>query len=300
MSCRACCRRCSALSRAAASNCARRRPALLDELTRGALDVVHARAAGRRGATSRRCALFDDPFLLAVPASDPRRQASRVDARDIDQERLILLEEGHCLRDQALAFCAAPRRDVPAEPWRDQSLATVMQMVANGYGVTLVPQIALDVEVRDERVKLLRFRDPEPARKIGLGWRRTSPRKADFVALGQIVRDVVCRMRRRRDRSRAGRADGGRSAQQPAAPHVTVYDRMPSAGRKFLMAGRGGLNLTHSEELEAFLRALRRGGRAQLRAAVEAFPPAALRAWCEGLGPADIRRIERAGVSASP
>ena len=64
---------------------------------------------------------------------------------------------------------------------------------------------------------------------------------------------------------------------------VTVYDRMPSAGRKFLMAGRGGLNLTHSEELERVPRALRRSG-AALRAAIEAFPPDAVRAWGEALG----------------
>src|SRR5882757_6806431 len=64
---------------------------------------------------------------------------------------------------------------------------------------------------------------------------------------------------------------------------VTVYDRMPSAGRKFLMAGRGGLNLTHSEELPDFLP--RYGAAAPwLRAAIEAFPPGAVRAWCEGLG----------------
>ena len=71
------------------------------------------------------------------------------------------------------------------------SLATVMQMVANGYGVTLVPQVAVDVEVRDERVKLLRFTQPQPGRTIGLAWRRTSPRKADFVALGQLVTETL-------------------------------------------------------------------------------------------------------------
>jgi LysR family hydrogen peroxide-inducible transcriptional activator len=67
------------------------------------------------------------------------------------------------------------------------SLATVMQMVANGYGVTLVPRVAVDVEVRDRRLKLLRFAVPEPSRTIGLAWRRTSPRKVDFVALGQLA-----------------------------------------------------------------------------------------------------------------
>ena len=70
-----------------------------------------------------------------------------------------------------------------------------MQMVANGYGVTLVPQIAVDVEVRDERVKLLRFASPQPGRTIGLAWRRTSPRKSDFIALGQLV-DRSARRRR--------------------------------------------------------------------------------------------------------
>src|ERR1700752_1859872 len=65
--------------------------------------------------------------------------------------------------------------------------------------------------------------------------------------------------------------------------HVTVYDRMPAAGRKFLLAGRGGLNLTHSEPLNAFL-ARYGGATPHLRAAIEAFAPAELRAWCEGLG----------------
>jgi LysR family hydrogen peroxide-inducible transcriptional activator len=71
------------------------------------------------------------------------------------------------------------------------SLATVMQMVANGYGITLVPKVAADVEVRDERVKLLPFAPPEPCRTVGLAWRRTSPRKADFVALGQLVCETL-------------------------------------------------------------------------------------------------------------
>jgi LysR family hydrogen peroxide-inducible transcriptional activator len=71
------------------------------------------------------------------------------------------------------------------------SLATVMQMVANGYGITLVPKVAVDVEVRDERVKLVRFTAPEPGRTVGLAWRRTSPRKADFVALGELVSETL-------------------------------------------------------------------------------------------------------------
>lgn len=158
---------------------------LLDELRRGELDCVML-ALPADGADAETLVLFDDPFLLAVPADDPLPLRKRVTVDDVDQRRLILLEEGHCLRDQALAFCAAPRRDAPAGLGAT-SLATVMQMVANGYGVTLVPEVAVDVEVRDPRVKLLHFAPPEPARTVGLAWRRTSPRKQDFAALGEIV-----------------------------------------------------------------------------------------------------------------
>ncbi len=66
-----------------------------------------------------------------------------------------------------------------------------MQMVASGYGVTLIPQIAADVERRDDRVKLLRLKNPQPGRSIGLAFRRTSPRKADFAALGEVVKESV-------------------------------------------------------------------------------------------------------------
>jgi LysR family transcriptional regulator, hydrogen peroxide-inducible genes activator len=161
---------------------------LMDELARGALDAVLL-ALPIEESDIETLTLFTDPFLLAVPAADARPYKARVDARDIDPRRLILLEEGHCLRDQALAFCGA-RLETPTGLGAT-SLATVMQMVANGYGVTLLPRIALPVEARDERVKVLRFRDPEPARSIGLAWRRTSPRKADFVALGQIVAEML-------------------------------------------------------------------------------------------------------------
>jgi LysR family transcriptional regulator, hydrogen peroxide-inducible genes activator len=129
----------------------------------------------------------------------PRRALK---ADDVDQRRLILLEEGHCLRDQALAFCATKRRD-SAAALGSTSLTTVMQMVANGYGVTLVPEIAAEVEVRDQRVALKRFAAPEPGRTIGLAWRKTSPRRRDFDAFGQAVKEaLVSRVPRPDRRSR--------------------------------------------------------------------------------------------------
>ncbi len=161
---------------------------LLEELARGELDAAML-ALPVEGADVETLVLFDDAFLLAVPAADALPARGRVNVADVDQRRLILLEEGHCLRDQALAFCGAPRRDVPAGLGAT-SLTTVMQMVANGYGVTLLPEVAIDAEARNACVKLLRFSEPQPGRRIGLAWRRTSPRRKDFEALGKIVREA--------------------------------------------------------------------------------------------------------------
>jgi LysR family hydrogen peroxide-inducible transcriptional activator len=162
---------------------------LIEELERGTLDVVMI-ALPAPAPDLETLPLFDDPFLLAAPVSDAMPKRARVTASDIDQSRLILLEEGHCLRDQALAFChqagGGPYRELGAT-----SLTTVMQMVANGYGVTLIPEIASAVEARDRRVRLVRFAKPEPFRTVGLGWRRTSSRVRDFEALGKIVSAVA-------------------------------------------------------------------------------------------------------------
>ena len=166
---------------------------LIDDIRRGALDAALL-ALPLREADIDTLPLFEDRFLLAVPANDPRPASRRVAAETIDQSRLILLEDGHCLRDQALAFCATARPrggDAAGMAFAASSLSTVMQMVAGGYGVTLVPQIAADVEQRDSRVKFLRLKAPEPGRTIGLAFRRTSPRTADFVALGEAVAGCV-------------------------------------------------------------------------------------------------------------
>jgi LysR family transcriptional regulator, hydrogen peroxide-inducible genes activator len=169
---------------------------LLDELIGGDLDVVLLALPVDEPELAT-LPMFEDPFVLAVPASDPRSASTMVSAADIDPQRLILLEEGHCLRDQALAYCSSAHGDARLGA---TSLTTVMQMVANGYGMTLLPRVAVDVEVRDDRIKLLRFADPAPGRTIGLAWRRTSPRRDDFVALGRLITESL------------GRALPGRSA----------------------------------------------------------------------------------------
>ena len=166
---------------------------LIDDIKSGTLDAALL-ALPVEESDIDSIALFEDLFLLAVPADDPRAATTRVAVEEIDQGKLILLEDGHCLRDQALALCAGARgRNAVAAGtgFGASSLATVMQMVASGYGVTLIPQIAADVERRDARVKFLRLENPQPGRSIGLVFRRTSPRKADFAALGEVVKESV-------------------------------------------------------------------------------------------------------------
>ncbi|NEW98127.1 LysR substrate-binding domain-containing protein [Rhodopseudomonas sp. BR0G17] len=169
---------------------------LVADVVSGALDAaLLALPAGHSDLDA--IPLFDDPFLLAVPAEDPRSEQTPIGVEEIDQSRLILLEDGHCLRDQALAFCATARNrgiqigSAGTASFGASSLTTVIQMVAGGYGITLIPQIAAEVERRDSRVKFLRLRRPQPGRSVGLVFRKTSPRRADFEAFGEVVKQGI-------------------------------------------------------------------------------------------------------------
>ena len=161
---------------------------LVSELAQGTLDLILL-ALPVEKAEFETVDLFNDRFLLAVPADDPLPERARVTARDVNARRLVLLEEGHCLRDQALSYCGDP--GYAHAKLGATSLATILQMVASGYGVTLLPEVAINVEVRDERVKLLRFVEPQPRRNIGLAWRPTSPRKAEFLEVGHILLETL-------------------------------------------------------------------------------------------------------------
>ena len=122
----------------------------------------------------------------------------RISLASIDESRLLLLEEGHCLREQALQFCATAHSTIAAgkPDLGAASLSTIMQLIANGFGATLLPEMALHAEIGDSRaLRALRFVDPEPNREIGLAWRRRSPRKHDFLALGEALKE--CRPGRR-------------------------------------------------------------------------------------------------------
>jgi LysR family transcriptional regulator, hydrogen peroxide-inducible genes activator len=158
---------------------------LTDELVEGKLDVLLL-ALPINNPDIETLPIFDDRFLLAVPSS--KKLSGRVRAtRDmVESNRLLLLEEGHCLRDQALAYCSLQQADA-VNMFGASSLSTIVEMVSAGLGITLLPEICLGVEGRSREVKVIRFVEPEPSRSIGLAWRRSSPRREDFLALAKLV-----------------------------------------------------------------------------------------------------------------
>jgi LysR family hydrogen peroxide-inducible transcriptional activator len=108
--------------------------------------------------------------------------------------RVLLLEEGHCFRDQALSFCnLRPAR--PREDFDGSSLSTLVQMVAAGIGVTFVPEMALPVETRSAPVSVARLPAPEPTRTIGMVWRTTTPLAPQLTRIAEVVRAAAEELR---------------------------------------------------------------------------------------------------------
>ncbi|NIX75746.1 hydrogen peroxide-inducible genes activator [Microvirga terricola] len=158
---------------------------LIEELVRGDLDAALL-ALPVQNAQLETLALFDDRFLIAVQAKAARDWPADDPQARLKRERLLLLEEGHCLRDQALQFCSIANVQM-RKALGAASLTTIMQMVAAGHGVTLLPELCADSEVDRRRVALIAFPNDPPRRTIGLVWRRSSVRRADFEALGKLI-----------------------------------------------------------------------------------------------------------------
>lgn len=130
--------------------------------------------------------LFEDRFLLATSTNEPKARQCPATVDLLKHGRLLLLEEGHCLRDQALAFCQL--RDIrQVDTFGTSSLSTLAQMVAGGMGLTLLPEISIAFETARVPLRLTRFEKPEPSRMLGLAWRSSSPRKNDFVKFGELI-----------------------------------------------------------------------------------------------------------------
>jgi LysR family hydrogen peroxide-inducible transcriptional activator len=169
---------------------------LLDELVDGDLDLVLlALPVDHPGVET--LPLFEDRFLLAVPASRSIAPNVRATPDLLRRDRLLLLEEGHCLRDQALAFCHL-RQVESIDTFGASSLSTIVQMVSNGLGLTLLPELSLELEAKRADIRLMRFTNPQPQRIIGLAWRESSPRKSDFATLADLVLEAAGGKRRTR------------------------------------------------------------------------------------------------------
>lgn len=159
---------------------------LIDEAVAGRLDAVIVALPLPQGGLMTE-PLFADHFLLAVPASDPAFLTPPVPPESPALERLMLLEEGHCMRDQALAVCGSVRPAAMAN-YGATSLTTLLQMVAHGLGVTLIPEIARSAAEEMRDVRIVPFSEPAPFRSIGLAWREGSARRAECMALAETLR----------------------------------------------------------------------------------------------------------------
>ncbi|QNA82990.1 hydrogen peroxide-inducible genes activator [Sphingomonas sp. So64.6b] len=134
--------------------------------------------------------LFEDRLFVAGPEAELGNSALAIRAADIDETRLLLLEDGHCLKDHALAACNRPELRAEAT-MLGTSLHTIVQMVDNGLGVTMLPEMALKAGILDHTGLTARVLDAEsPSRQIALVWRRASPREKDFHLLARVLAEA--------------------------------------------------------------------------------------------------------------
>ena len=163
---------------------------LVEQVKEGAIDAaILALEADLRGLAHE--ALGWDPFFVAAAPGHPltRGRRKRVTPKDLDGERVFLLGEGHCFRDQALQLCAhAGARE---SGFRATSLATLVQMVSASGGVTLLPSIALPVENRRGQLTVRPFAPPGPGRTLALAWRRGSALRAPLVRIAATMRQAL-------------------------------------------------------------------------------------------------------------
>jgi LysR family hydrogen peroxide-inducible transcriptional activator len=159
---------------------------LLDDVTQHGLDAalvaLPVNAPGIKGEP-----LFDEPFWLLTPASHPLATRRRIRQSDLEGQHVLLLTEGHCLRDQALAICGGGR-PTPDDDFRATSLETISQLVAAGLGCTLLPALALPRLANVKTLTARPFRTPAPCRRIGLVWRRSFPGTDSLRTLGAFIR----------------------------------------------------------------------------------------------------------------
>jgi LysR family hydrogen peroxide-inducible transcriptional activator len=159
---------------------------MLEKLHSGQIDLgVLALPVALEGLDSR--PLYDEPFAVALPENHRLAKKTHVRVEDLKDETLLLLEDGHCLRDQALAVCSSVGMQ-EKQDFRATSLETLRQMVATGAGVTLLPELASSGAYGNARGVVLRqFVKPAPVRHVGAVWRKTTARKPAIDALCKLI-----------------------------------------------------------------------------------------------------------------
>jgi LysR family transcriptional regulator, hydrogen peroxide-inducible genes activator len=156
---------------------------LIQELAEGRLDAAIV-ALPISEPSFTEVALFAENFLLVRPREDAGKPVPG--SKMLREMRLLLLEEGHCFRDQALSFCNM-KSSLPRDMLDASSLSTLVQMVSAGMGVTLIPEMAMAVEARSASVSVARFKNPQPSRTIGMIWRKKSPLARQLLQLSEVV-----------------------------------------------------------------------------------------------------------------
>ena len=156
---------------------------LIQELAEGRLDTAIV-ALPISEPSFTEVALFAENFLLVRPREDTGKPVPS--SKMLREMRLLLLEEGHCFRDQALSFCNM-KSALPRDMLDASSLSTLVQMVSAGMGVTLIPEMATAVEARSASVSVARFKNPQPSRTIGMIWRKKSPLARQLLQLSEVV-----------------------------------------------------------------------------------------------------------------
>jgi len=163
---------------------------LLASLRNGALDAALISLPANTGGLTA-IPIYDEDFVLALPPGHPLSGKHRVPVAALAELPLLLLDEGHCLRDQALDIChkAGVRADLADT--RAASLATAVQCVAGGLGATLIPRSAAPVEAARSRLGLAEFAAPRPGRRVGLVFRSSSGRDESYRRLAAIIAELI-------------------------------------------------------------------------------------------------------------
>ncbi|MEO5325022.1 LysR substrate-binding domain-containing protein [Mesorhizobium sp. CC13] len=159
---------------------------LIHELAEGRLDTAIVALPVSEPSLAE-VALFEENFVLVRPGEDAGKPVP--DREMLREMRLLLLEEGHCFREQALSFCNLHSAR-PRELLDGSSLSTLVQMVGAGIGVTLIPEMAVPVETLSASVSVARFKSPQPSRTIGMIWRKASPLAEQLLQISDVVRQA--------------------------------------------------------------------------------------------------------------